>query len=162
MASPRPTPTALKIAKGNPGKRPLNLLEPQPSRQLPACPDYLPEGAKAAWNSLVPELCRIGVLTKIDMNLVERYCLTFHWWREAVVFVLANGKDLVVTDPNSGEVKGVVPSPYPKRISGYAAELLRMEQEMGMTPSSRTKIHVSAEDSEDDLEAQIRSMRIAN
>ena len=72
MASPKPKPTALKIAKGNPGKQKLNTNEPQPSKELPPCPEWIPPLAKSAWNNLVPELSRIGVLTKIDLNAFER------------------------------------------------------------------------------------------
>ena len=37
----RPKPTALKKLEGNPGKRPLNELEPVPPVASLRCPNYL-------------------------------------------------------------------------------------------------------------------------
>jgi hypothetical protein len=34
-------PTALKVVMGNPGKRPLNHLEPKPRLAVPSCPAHL-------------------------------------------------------------------------------------------------------------------------
>jgi len=49
MSGPPPTPTSLKILKGNPGKRPLNKKEPKPKLEIPTCPAHLcPEG-KGEW-----------------------------------------------------------------------------------------------------------------
>ena len=32
----KPTPTAIKVLEGNPGKRPLNDREPKPAKKAPA------------------------------------------------------------------------------------------------------------------------------
>ncbi len=45
----KPTPTRLKLLGGNPGKRPLNLDEPQPEPTLPEPPAHLSDEAKAEW-----------------------------------------------------------------------------------------------------------------
>ena len=43
----KPKPTALKKLEGNPGKRPLNELEPVPPTVALRCPNYLlPEARK--------------------------------------------------------------------------------------------------------------------
>lgn len=152
MANPRPTPTAIRLAKGNPGKKKLSLDEPQPSKQLPPCPDYLPDGAKAVWARLVPELTRLGVLTSLDVGAFQRYCINVAEWRACVDFIKANGSDLVVRDADSGEVTGVVPYPQVKRKREYEILLLRYEQEFGLTPSSRSKIHAIPADDEDELD----------
>lgn len=57
----KPTPTAIKVLEGNPGKRPLNANEPKPKKKAPRCPSWLEEEAKrmeevskadgAAWNT---------------------------------------------------------------------------------------------------------------
>ena len=42
----KPTPTALKVLEGNPGKRKLNDNEPRPDKKAPSCPKWLePSGA---------------------------------------------------------------------------------------------------------------------
>ena len=43
----KPTPTAMKLLEGNPGKRKLNDKEPRPEKKAPSCPKWLePEGKK--------------------------------------------------------------------------------------------------------------------
>src|SRR5690349_21345851 len=123
MACPRPQPTALKAARGNPGKRALNKNEPQPSREFPPCPEWLTEAAKAEWAALVPELSRIGIITGIDANSFIRYCINLAEWRACVDFLAANGPDLVARDIQ-GNVTGVVPYPHTKRKREYEVLLL--------------------------------------
>jgi phage terminase small subunit len=49
-------PTALKVVMGNPGKRPLNQLEPKPRLAIPSCPAHLHATAKAEWKRLARQL----------------------------------------------------------------------------------------------------------
>lgn len=42
----KPKPTALKKLEGNPGKRPLNELEPLPQVTMLRCPNWLEPEAK--------------------------------------------------------------------------------------------------------------------
>jgi phage terminase small subunit len=71
---PKPTATVLKMIRGNPGRRPLNLNEPKPTVGC-AKPDYLDEAAGAVWDRFAPELIRIGVLTKVDEVPFARFCI---------------------------------------------------------------------------------------
>ena len=41
MRGRKPSPTHLKLVKGNPGKRPLNVSEPEPEAVLPCPPAEL-------------------------------------------------------------------------------------------------------------------------
>ena len=53
----KPKPTALKRLEGNPGKRPLNALEPVPPTVPLQCPRHLLPEAKKEWRVLVgPDL----------------------------------------------------------------------------------------------------------
>jgi len=63
VAAPIPTPTALKILRGNPGKRRLNREEPQSLPTDATPPADLPAAAVAIWEERVPELIRMGVMT---------------------------------------------------------------------------------------------------
>ena len=50
---PKPTPTALKLLRGNPGKRPINVDEPQPRPvESPGASPWLDETAAALWRTL--------------------------------------------------------------------------------------------------------------
>jgi len=70
----RPTPTALKILRGNPGKRPLNQDEPQPPKG-PVVKPELSAGADRVWDALAPVCEAMGTLTAADVrvsSLAER------------------------------------------------------------------------------------------
>lgn len=74
MSGPPPAPTALKIRRGNPGKRHLNRNEPEPAPTDATPPDDLPPDALAIWNDRVPELIRIGTVTLADRGEVAKAC----------------------------------------------------------------------------------------
>ena len=61
MAGRRPTPTALNLVTGNPGKRATNKKEPKPRREIPSRPAHLTDEGKVAWGMLVVLLDRTGV-----------------------------------------------------------------------------------------------------
>ena len=70
---PKPAPSALKNLAGNPGKRAINTLEPQPERETPQCPDWMPAIGRYQWDKIVPELDRLGMLTKLDSAILEGF-----------------------------------------------------------------------------------------
>lgn len=79
---PPPKPTVLKIISGNPGKRPLNLAEPE----LPAAPldppAYLKGNALFEWHRLAPDLVKAGILTVADVSAFAAYCEAYGTWRQ--------------------------------------------------------------------------------
>ena len=74
LRGPAPKPTAIRIAKGNLGKRPLNILEPRPREITPACPKHLDAEGRLAWRRLVPVLERMRVLTEADGIVLANLC----------------------------------------------------------------------------------------
>lgn len=79
----RPKPTALKKLEGNPGKRPLNELEPVPPVASLRCPNYLLPEARKEWRRLAPILMNLGLLTAADAVPFAGYCQAYARWREA-------------------------------------------------------------------------------
>ena len=63
----KPKPTALKKLEGNPGKRPLNELEPMPQVTMLRCPNWLEPEAKKEWRRLAPVL--IGLVLAYYFNM---------------------------------------------------------------------------------------------
>ena len=57
---PPPTPTNLKLLRGNPGKRKLNANEPDPEPAIPPCPSHLDKVAKKEWRRISKELLALG------------------------------------------------------------------------------------------------------
>lgn len=85
---PTPEPTALKLLRGNPGRRPLNQHEPQPEHvpidsRLAKCPKWLTGEARTLWNRVAPGAIRAGLLTVVDIPEFEGLCLSYARWREA-------------------------------------------------------------------------------
>ena len=70
----KPTPTALKVLEGNPGKRKLNDNEPRPEKKAPSCPKWLEPEAKKEWRRLAKKMEQMGVLTEVDMAAFAGYC----------------------------------------------------------------------------------------
>lgn len=69
-----PKPTAIRILEGNLGHRPLPAEEPQPAKGVFETPADLSPGALALWESLVPELDRLDLLTIVDGTSLEAAC----------------------------------------------------------------------------------------
>jgi phage terminase small subunit len=73
MSGRRPTPTALKLVRGNPGKRPINHGEPRPSLDV-VMPDWLSPDAAKHWPAVAKHLHDAGLLTAIDVTALGLYC----------------------------------------------------------------------------------------
>lgn len=126
---PRPrTPTALKVVRGNPGKRPLPVGEPQPVRGPLLRPEHVRGRAAAEWERVVPELSRLGVATAVDAAVLEAYCLQYA---------------LVMNAFESAK------PPTPAAIG----QLRALMGELGLTPAARARIAVKAADG-DETEAR--------
>ncbi len=138
---PRPEPTALKVLKGNPGKRPLNDREPEPRADAPRCPSWLNKDAKAKWHQLVPELKKMRVLTVVDGDALTNYCQTWSRWRAAEEFIQRHG-DVIPIKDDKGNVKYLQQVPQVSIARNLVQVLNRYQQEFGLTPSARTRIKI--------------------
>ncbi|MCC7387309.1 MAG: phage terminase small subunit P27 family [Phycisphaerales bacterium] len=137
---PRPTPSAVLKKRGS-WRAGANGDEPRPERGAPRCPVWLDPEAKKLWRSVVPMLDRAGVLTMVDGQTLARYCQTWARWRKADAFLQKNGETYTLRD-EAGKVKMLLPFPQVSIAGGLAQQLTRLEQELGLTPSARTRIRV--------------------
>jgi len=144
MASPRPIPTKLKLARGNPGKRPLNDAEPEPRPGVPAPPSWLTKDGRDHWYKVVPELSQMGVLTLIDADTLAEYCALWSYQHTEHLYMKKHGKNL---EPKERSL-------LLRTMLIVSAQLVRLQVEFGMTPSSRTKIKVDKVKPDDSLEAK--------
>ena len=80
-----PVPTHLKLLRGNPGKRPINMNEPQPDvvADVPDAPPFLAQYACDEWYRIAEELQRLHLLTAFDLNPLAAYCQAYARWRMA-------------------------------------------------------------------------------
>lgn len=141
---PAPTPTKLRLLKGNPGKRTIRKDEPAPPPVAAgSAPSYLAGLALEEWNRVEPELRKLGLLTVVDVPMLAAYCATFANWREADAKVreISNAPDQGYTVAlNQGWVK---------RAKEERAALRQLAAEFGFTPASRSRVPAGAADKPD-------------
>jgi P27 family predicted phage terminase small subunit len=135
----RPTPTALKLLRGNPSHRPLNIDEPKPKPGHLTPPTWLEGDAVVEWNRLAPILYRLGLLTEIDGQALATYCLAWARWREAETHIKRYG--MVIKG------KGGFPiiSPFVAVANRSMAQMKGFLVEFGMTPSARSRVAASGD-----------------
>ena len=128
----KPKPTALKKLEGNPGKRPLNLMEPVPPVVELRCPKHLLPEAKREWKRLAPILMQMGLLTAADAVPFEAYCTAYARWREAQAEITRHGS---IYKDNDGRIR---PNPYIAIDNQQMREIRSFAAEFGLTPSNRS------------------------
>lgn len=144
MPGPKPIPTELKRLAGNPGHRRLNDCEPKAPRGTPSCPKQLAGEARAEWKRITAELRGMGILAKTDRAAIALYCEHFRQWSEATADVVKNGT--IVKQPNGWHG----PNPYLSVATKASAAMTRLLAEFGLTPSARSRIHVTDQTEDDD------------
>lgn len=147
---PPPEPTVLKLAKGNPGGRPLNPSEVIPPAGEPEMPSHLEERAADVWKQVVPRLAKLGLARTIDGEALGRYCSLVVMWRDLVVFLDKHGRSYPIrAEPKGKEKQGRVirfaPFPEVGMLMRTSRELIAIEDRFGLSPSARSRIQVTAE-----------------
>ncbi len=127
---PNKEPTALKMLKGNPGKRPI-IKEIKPNPYMPVMPDWLEDEAKAEWERMAPKLEKMGLLTEVDGAALSGYCQAYARWKEAEEFIKKHG--LVFKTP-SGYIQQV---PHVSIAQKYLQIMNAFLSKFGMSPSDR-------------------------
>lgn len=145
---PAPEPSVISMLKGNPSKKAVNADEPTPDlvpENLPP-PPVLDGKAVEVWHDMVARLSKMRVLTEADVPVLTRYCI------EAVLYLAAYEKVKVAgeeythwePDPNRQDgrlrIKYTQVAPWATQMHRHHAAMLRIEQEFGMTPSSRSQV----------------------
>jgi P27 family predicted phage terminase small subunit len=149
----KPQPTALKILRGNPGKRKLPAAEPKPPADGIEPPDYLDELARRKWDAMLPLLQAVKVMTRADVEALARYCDTYSWWMRVRAVLRKDGDTYPILN-DKGEVKYIAQRPEVAIAHKLAAQLHVLESDFGLSPASRTKLSTAElEKPQDDLEA---------
>jgi len=140
---PVPKPSAVLQMQGT--YRPHRRRgEPQPIAGRPRCPEWLDKEAKVAWRQLVPMLESMGVLTRVDGNALARYCQLLSRWKKAELFLQKHGEVYALKD-EQGNTRCLVQVPQVAIANKLAQTLTRMEQEFGLMPSARARIHLDTQ-----------------
>jgi P27 family predicted phage terminase small subunit len=157
MSTPgrRPTPTALKVLRGNPSKRPVNEREPRPPATTPRCPPHLSKEARREWRRTAKLLAEMGLLTSVDRAALALYCEAWARWVEAEQALQKYG--VVMKSPNGFPV----PSPYLGIATRAMEQVRHLLAEFGMSPASRSRVSAPspADGDEDESEQFFRELR---
>jgi P27 family predicted phage terminase small subunit len=144
MRGRKPKPTARKVLEGNPGKRPLNAAEPQhpapEAEAFDAPPDELRDHARASaeWRRLAPLLRQARAVTDADRAALLALCLEWDRYLEATQKIRVHG--LVVKTPSGYPM----PNPFIAIATKALAGCTKLWPELGLTPSSRTRVKTDA------------------
>lgn len=155
----RPLPTAVKKLRGNAGKRKLNDAEPTPVMGIPEMPKGLGKVAAAEWNSIVPDLMQLGVLSKIDGKALAAYCHAFARWfqaeRDVEKYGLLVEEPVLVAGVDSGYIR-LKKNPA-CTVSETAMKTMKsFLVEFGMTPAARSRIRIEKPKEADPFEAYLK------
>ena len=137
MKGRKPTPTHLKLIRGNPGKRPIKRAKPKRAAAITSAPKYLKSVARDEWRRLMPNLVKLGLFTALDVDALAAYCIAYADWRLCNK-ELASG---LTYTTNSGMVRR-------KPEVGIRKEALdtmaKYGGELGLTPTARVRLTGSA------------------
>jgi P27 family predicted phage terminase small subunit len=143
----KPIATAIKEASGAFAKDPQrrNKSEPEAKRGWPNAPDHVKSDAVAfeCWMNVCTTLDELAILTTADQCLMALYCSTYSQW----LWLAETVKDGNCRDIN---VQGnATTTPEAQQVHKYADRLLKMMSELGLTPSSRSRLHVKKDEETD-------------
>lgn len=153
----KPTPTHLKLVRGDPrkeGKAKLDRKAAREARLPPALPNPPPEltdDAKLEWHRLCAHLHPAGLLTHVDRGALAALCTAFARWMQIERLIakvkaadatfegilIKSGKGNLITNPLLAAARVA--------MNDYC----RLCTEFGMTPSSRSRIDGAGSEGDD-------------
>jgi P27 family predicted phage terminase small subunit len=145
---PKPIPTALMALHG---ERTMyrRKNEPKLSTGLPEIPDWLPEEAKADWFRVAKLLLDHKLVTKVDGEMLGRYCGYLLAWRVNYALWKQGGfAGTYALKDDNGKVKCLQVSPLMSVINRLEDKLRRIEDAFGLSPSARAGLIKNEDDSD--------------
>lgn len=147
-----PQPAALKLIKGNPGKRRI-APEPKPAPSKPRRPQWLVGYARQEWDRVVPFLDGLGLLTIVDRTVLAAYC-------EAAAGLKAASSDLRKRGYLVESARGdgyLIKNPSNQLLKDYARLVSTYSSMLGLSPGDRVRLSGEARPSVDlGLEAALQ------
>lgn len=145
---PQPAPAALKLIRGNPGKRPINLSDGvNPEVAIPDAPRHLSKEARKEWKRVSAELEQLGLISRLDRAALALYCQA---WGRLVELETAFQKrqELYASQGRtlSDAFVDVAPSGYRQQavevslINSLQDQVHKFLQSFGLSPSSRSRV----------------------
>lgn len=148
----KPKPTAVLRLTGQFRPDRHNAGEPDPPTAIPSPTKSLKGEALAEWDRITVLLAQAQCIAELDRSSLTAYCI--EWAR----YIEANNKLRFGGTLLSESTKGTkMPHPLLRVSDRALANMLRICQEFGLTPASRTRLDITAgQSSEDPLDTLIR------
>src|SRR4051794_28256034 len=110
LRGPKPTPTAVKLARGTYRPDRAAGSEAQPTGK-PTCPKFLSADERTEFRRIVRLLSGMGLVGAVDGNALARYARLWCRWRQAEQMITKTGDVFPIKDAD-GKVKCLQQSPY--------------------------------------------------
>lgn len=112
-------------------------------------PSWLSPTARVEWKRVVPQLCKLGVITKLDQAVLAGYCQAVAEYLESTRVLNVEGLlvEQIIYARDSGKAVGARKAQHPMvaiQRSAYAI-MRRFASEFGLTPASRKKLKVNSQ-----------------
>lgn len=120
--------------------QPCRHAGPEPEITTPEQPQGLTERAAKFWSEVAPILERNGVFTECDGESLRLMCESYAGYAEARDTIQEEG--MFITQVNKGGNSYLTEHPAAKARARHWKELFDMLKQFGMTPASRTGLHV--------------------
>lgn len=143
MRGRKPTPTHLKLIRGNPGKRKVSLDQFRPTACIPSCPRHLKGEARKEWLRVTKLLDECGMIAEVDRGALAMLCTSWGRYVNAEEMIekaseLEPGMFGLFEKSPKGHVH--IQTPW-LSVSNRSMEMYRAWcSEFGITPASRARV----------------------
>lgn len=145
-AGRKPIPNVIKFKTGNPGRRPLKKEPTPPDTDIPTPPVHLDAYALEEWNRIADGLHAMGVLYRIDQQVLAAYCDSYSRWRHAVEAMKSRvdkaGGDQLAALIDKTSNGNIVQNPLIGIANKAAGDMVRYAAEFGLTPAARARLAI--------------------
>jgi P27 family predicted phage terminase small subunit len=156
---PAPTPTKVKILRGETRPSRVNYREPIPSSDVPKMPTDMDAEAKVVWRRVISSMGHLGVIRVPDADILRCYCEAVSRYAQAARLYAGSGP-LVRRDG------GLVKNPLHQVVRDDGDQIRLFARELGLSPSARAGLRVEPEHNfgsiDDDLGLPPRLRAIAD
>lgn len=152
-------PTALRIAEGVRGHRPLPEGEPKPRAVTPQCPDWFSPLQRQMWDGIVQSMSAVsGWITEEQGPLLAVLAEAYATWIEMTQFLTDNGRTFEheqhYIDMNGTPAMKAYPKVRPEvKIQKEArADVLRYSAALGLGPVFKARVNLAPQGENEDLD----------
>lgn len=143
MAGRKKKPVELKMIEGTYRKDRDNPLAPKVTGDLVSPPTYFSEAQSDVWKYAIENAPK-GLLKKLDISILEIWVTAYVTYRESYAMVQEMGQ--VINSPSGYPLV----NPYLSNMNKQATIMMKAASELGFTPTSRSKVSVEQNNTEQD------------